>query len=91
MLTVTPMIDIKQAVEKARVFAKDVLGENDLLLEEVSSDEDAFDITLSIPRRAGTPLLNIPSMRYADRREFKTFHVLKSDGTVTKMSIRELA
>jgi len=91
------MIDIKQAVANAKTFARDVLGQDDLLLEEVSSDDDAFEITLSMPRRAGAPRgaspenSLIPRYMHAHLREFKSFRVLKQDGTVTKMSIREIA
>jgi hypothetical protein len=95
------MIDVKQAIEKAKEFAREMLGQTDLLLEEVSSDDDAFEITLSLPRRAGTaenPLAAIVaaganpfSVRYTANREFKEFRVLKRDGSVDKMSIRQLA
>jgi hypothetical protein len=90
------MIDVKQAIQKAKLFAQDVLGQADLLLEEVSSDTDSFSITLSMPRRAGkteylTAAVNPLARNYAADREFKEFHVLKSDGTVTRMSIREIA
>ena len=86
------MIDIKHAISQAKAFARDVLGQEDLLLEEVSSDDDGFDITLSMPRRAGAPRVRmVVPLRYSDEREFKTFRVSKADGAVTKMSIREIA
>jgi hypothetical protein len=100
------MIDVKQAIQKAKEFATDMLGQSDLLLEEVSSDDEAFEITLSMPRRAGTTEhalgnvaaatasgnpLSLLAKNYAANREFKEFRVLKSDGTVSKMSIRQLA
>lgn len=84
------MVDIKQAIQAAKAFAKDVLNQADFLLEEVASDDDAFEITLSLPRRTGTPQAVYPFQRL-ENREFKTFRVLKKDGTVDKMSIREIA
>jgi hypothetical protein len=47
---------VKQAIQKAREFATDVLGQSDLLLEEVSSDDGKFRVTLSMPRRAGSSM-----------------------------------
>ncbi len=95
------MIDVKQAILKAKEFAQDILGQEDLLLEEVSSDADSFSITLSMPRRAGTRVntldevarvtLNPFVRNHASDREFKEFHILKSDGSVTRMKIREIA
>jgi hypothetical protein len=53
------MIDVKQAIKNAKDYARDVLNTEDLLLEEVSSDDDAFEITLSLPRRTGAAYIEI--------------------------------
>jgi hypothetical protein len=96
MLREFNMVDVKQAIAKAKEFAQDILGQSDVLLEEVSSDPDSFSVTLSIPRWAGKTenlleIRNPLSRNYAAEREFKEFRVLKSDGSVTRMSIREVA
>lgn len=89
------MIGFKDAIQRAKDFARDVLGEDDLLLEEVSSDDQAFYVTLSLPRRAGKrnlPHLEHPLARtYAADREFKEIRVLKQDGSVESMKIRAIA
>lgn len=91
--TEVTMIDVKEAIQKAKDFARDVLGLSDLLLEEVSTDGDAFLITLSLPRRAGKNRNQLvsPFTPYAYDREFKEFRVAKSDGNVTKMLIRQIS
>lgn len=85
------MIDVKQAIANARDFAREVLsieflpGIDQILLEEVRSDNDHFDITLSFPQRESVNPIALHG------REFKTFRVNKSSGEVEGMSIRQLA
>jgi hypothetical protein len=86
------MIDIKQAVVNAKKYAHDVLGASDLLLEEVDSRDNDFEITLSFPTR-GMPKRNPLTRRSlleSPAREYKTFAVNKKTGEVLRMSIRQL-
>lgn len=80
------MIDIRQAIANAKSYATDVLGIHDLLLEEVHSRENFFEITLSFPRRVPRPN---PLLR--QRNEYKTFQVNKETGEVEGMSIPKIA
>jgi hypothetical protein len=83
------MVSIKEASDSAMAFARVVLGSErtaDARLEEVVSasvdGEDAWLITLSIPDGL------IP---FAQARTYKVFAVLKRNGEVTSMKIRELS
>ena len=82
------MADVKQAVAAAKQFAVDALGVNDLLLEEIGSEDDHFDVTLSFPKRANADTLS--RLAPYREREFKTFSVDKSSGEVLGMTIRQL-
>jgi hypothetical protein len=84
------MIDVKQAILSAKAYAREVLGIDDCLLEEVRSEPNAFDITLSFPERRGPDFVN-PMLRGRDAREYKSFEVDKQSGAVQRMSIRQLA
>ena len=63
-------------------------------LEEVEStrvgSEDAWLITLSMID-SGEPVNNIAALLGKGKREYKSFIVLKGNGEVTSMKIRELA
>lgn len=83
------MVDVKQAAEKARAYAGDVLGVDDFLLEEVESDQDVFKITLSFPDRKLASAVN-PLVKAAVRREYKTFDIDKNTGEIKGMKIRSL-
>jgi len=91
------MVSVKQATEKAIAFAQDALGTErtaGIRLEEVEStmvgNTDAWLITLSMV--APDQLLGsvIPGFS-TPKREYKSFTVLKSNGDVRSMKIRELA
>lgn len=94
---VRSMATIQEAVQNAMNFARETLGPGrteGLQLEEVESasvgGEDAWLITLSmlIPRTIlDRPVLNA----FSAKREYKVFTVLKKNGEVTSMRIRELA
>ncbi len=88
--TIQAMVSVKEATEKALVFARDLLGSERVTsarLEEVESandgGEDVWLITLSLPGS------DIPIPLF--RRDYKTFTVRKSDGEVLSMKIRHLA
>jgi hypothetical protein len=85
------MIDVKQAIQSAKAYAAEVLGIGDLLLEEVRSHPDAFDITLSFPERRTPDFVNPMTRRSYEGREYKTFEVNKQSGAVQSMSIRQIA
>lgn len=90
------MTDIKQAISAAKAYATEILGNLDFLLEEVSSEESVFHITLSFTARSrqmrdsGKDQFNW-AKSHADSREFKQFIVEKKTGTVSAMSIRQIA
>lgn len=88
--TIQTMVSVKEATEKALVFATDLLGSERVTsarLEEVESanygSEDVWPITLSLPGS------DIPFTLF--RRDYNTFTVRKSDGEVLSMKIRHLA
>jgi hypothetical protein len=85
------MFPVKEAVANAIAFASAALGESrvrDARLEEVDSidigGDDAWVITLSM---AG----DHPMLGPLAKREYKTFTVLKRNGEVKSMKIREIA
>jgi hypothetical protein len=88
------MATIKEAVDNASRFAQGTLGQErtaGLQLEEVESammgDEDAWLITLSMLAPPG----RFPVNAFAEpKRDYKIFTVLKKNGEVTSMKIREL-
>ena len=91
------MATIKEAVDNASRFAQGTLGPErtaGLQLEEVESTnfggEDAWLITLSMiaPPQGPFPALNA----FAEpKRDYKVFRVVKKNGEVTAMKIREMA
>lgn len=89
------MATIKEAVQSAIAFASETLGAgrtDGLQLEEVESaevnGEDAWLITLSML----TPFRPLELSVLSERpRDYKVFTVLKKNGEVTSMKIRELA
>ena len=94
------MVSIKEATQNTIAFAEEVLDRDrarGLRLEEVESTsvegEDAWIITLSmiIPDEVSTALGLGPLLPGTGKREYKSFTVLKSNGEVKSMKIRELA
>lgn len=81
------MVDVKQAIANAKEYAHKLLDTEDLLLEEVHSLDDKFEITLSFPARP-FGLVNPSLFRGRPPREYKTFEVDKESGLVLGMSIR---
>lgn len=90
------MIDVKAAVRAAAEEAKQLLGSNEVLLEEVErsveDDREVWLITLSVPRRSQGPE-NLGSMLSSlyTTREYKIFSIDAETGAVIKMKIRQLA
>ena len=88
------MATIQEAAKNAMAFARELLGDRakDLRLEEVvTAEEDSMEvwrITLSMPD--SNPMNNAVAI-FSQRREYKTFTVVKSTGEVTSMTIREIA
>jgi hypothetical protein len=98
------MVSIKQATANAIAFAQEALGPERTLgvrLEEVESTtvngQDAWLITLSmivlgeLPPVAGATSFLSYMLTGKEKREYKSFTVLKSNGEVKAMKIRELA
>jgi hypothetical protein len=90
------MATIKEAVQNAKIFARENLEPErvaGLQLEEVESastgGEETWLITLSVIDPEAVPPIFSPSL--GPRREYKVFTVLKENGEVTSMKIRELA
>ena len=90
------MVSIKEATKNASAFAREALGPErtrGIRLEEVESTtvgrKDAWLITLSmmIPNDPGSVLVAFDR----GKREYKSFTVMKGDGEVRSMKIRELA
>ena len=96
------MVSIKEATENAIVFALAALGPartTDIRLEEVESTkvagQDAWLMTLSMISPDVPPVHSISNSLAAilgnAKRDYKSFTVLKDNGEVTSMKIRELA
>ncbi|HUG81868.1 MAG TPA: hypothetical protein VML01_09405 [Bryobacterales bacterium] len=93
------MVSIREATANAIAFAQDALGSErtrGVRLEEVESTSvdglDAWLITLSMILPASLdPERHIPSFFKGEKREYKSFTVLKNNGEVKSMKIRELA
>lgn len=88
------MVSIKEAVRNAMDFAQETLGPqrlNGLQLEEVESSnmggEDAWLITLSMINQDNSLAIALAG----PMRDYKVFTVLKKNGEVTSMRIREPA
>jgi hypothetical protein len=90
------MATIKEAVQSAMIFAQETLGPErtaGLRLEEVESASviggDAWLITLSmVAPQDGSFDVSVFAGR---KRDYKIFTVLKKNGEVASMRIRELA
>lgn len=95
------MVSIKEATENAIAFARAALGPErtaGIRLEEVESTvvdgEDVWLITLSMVVPVSSELLAasaaMANLFGNGKREYKSFTVIKRDGEVTAMKIREL-
>ena len=84
------MIDLKQAVANAKAFAADAFCVEDFLLEDVSSDEEEFRVTVSFPHRLSDTVITSPLFRGLRNspREYKSFDVNKNTGEVGGMAMR---
>jgi hypothetical protein len=83
-------LDVKQAVQAALRFARDLYGEAERVrLEEVelSSDERYWLITLGFGWKVSPMLL----AQQSAQPDYKVFKVNAYDGTVVSMKIRSLA
>ena len=92
------MVDIKDAVQAAKVFAANVLEpprNSRFLLEEVQLENlegrEVWRITLSHPKPVLTPTELMADLTDSRARDYKTFAVDAENGTVISMKIRELA
>jgi hypothetical protein len=92
------VVSIKEATGSAIAFAREALGPErttGIRLEEVESTivdgEDAWLITLSMAIPAAHVGDAIADVLGKGKREYKSFTVLKRDGEVKSMKIRELA
>jgi hypothetical protein len=93
------MVSIKEATANAIAFADEALGPErtrGVRLEEVESTtvngQAAWLITLSMILPSSLdPKRHMPSVFTGEKREYKSFTVLKSNGEVKAMKIRELA
>jgi hypothetical protein len=90
------MVSIKEATASAIAFAEEALGPERTLgvrLEEVESTSvdglDAWLITLSMILPG--PSTIVAALSGVGKREYKSFTVLKNNGEVKAMKIRELA
>ncbi|MGH9612955.1 MAG: hypothetical protein ACRD4P_07745 [Bryobacteraceae bacterium] len=92
------MVSIAKATENAIAFAQEALGPDrtaGVRLEEVESTtvagKDAWVITLSMISQDPFHTNSFAAALGRGKREYKSFTVLKQDGEVTSMKIRELA
>jgi CRISPR/Cas system CSM-associated protein Csm4 (group 5 of RAMP superfamily) len=90
------MVSIKEAAASAIAFAEEALGPERTVgvrLEEVESTkvrgQDAWVITLSMIIPSADSI--VAALSGTGKREYKSFTVLKSNGEVKAMKIRELS
>jgi hypothetical protein len=90
------MVSIKEAAASATVFAREALGPErttGVRLEEVESTtvtgQGAWLITLSMIIPSSGSI--VAALSDTGKREYESFMVLKSNGEVKSMKIRELA
>ena len=90
------MVSIKEATNNAAAFAREALGAQrteGIRLEGVESTtvdgKDAWLITLSMFIADESSI--VAQLAGAGNREYKSFTVVKDDGEVRSMKIRELA
>jgi hypothetical protein len=81
------MIDVKEAVEKAKTFVQDVVGSNEirrLTLEEIELSEDAKSwlVTLGLALNEPYDLLSPGKLE----KSLKLFRVDRSSGDVLSMT-----
>ena len=93
------MVSIQEATKNAMAFARDALGPErtgGIRLEEVESTTvrgggAAWLITLSMITPAGQTGSLVEALAGKNKREYKSFTVIKPHGEVRSMKIRELA
>lgn len=93
------MIDVKQAVQAARNYARDVFGDIDPTVEEIERESynkhDVWKITLGFPStsysagRSGLDLLSRAELRFSSK-DYKSFLIDPQTGETLAMKIREL-
>jgi len=87
------MVDVKQAVEIAKVKAREMLTGGPYNLEEIEResyrDRDVWSITISFPR----DLHQVPSVARlgADPMQYKRFLIDVETGELVAMKLREVA
>jgi hypothetical protein len=87
------MIDVKRAVQIAKVGAADLLGQAASSLEEIGrdsyKDRDVWSITLSLPR--DLTLLSPIAQLAAPPLDYKRFLIDVETGELVAMQLREVA
>jgi hypothetical protein len=82
------MIDVKEAVQFAKSYAHEVLGEQAPTVEEIEREEyknrDVWRITLGFPTSSYHKLVGWPA------KEYKSFLIDADTGETVAMKIREL-
>lgn len=82
------MIELKAAVVSAKIFALDILGTPNPLVEEVEREtydgREVWRITVSVREQAPGPFEAVPA------KEYKSIFVDAETGEVLAMKIREL-
>jgi len=87
------MIDIKQAVQIAKVKAAEMLGKSSFNLEEIERDSyksrDVWSITLSLPKEAD----QLTTFAYLSTNplQYKRFLIDAETGELLAMKLRETA
>lgn len=83
------MIDVKDAVQSAKTYAREVLGESTPTVEEIEREQyktrDVWKVTLGFPSQTSTfAVLGFPA------KEYKSFLIDADTGQTLAMKIREL-
>jgi hypothetical protein len=87
------MIDVKQAIQIAKVNAAEMLNQRSSNLEEIERESyhnrDVWSITLSVPRNMDQ--LPGPGRLSADPLQYKRFLIDAETGELLAMKLREVA
>jgi hypothetical protein len=90
------MIDVKEAVQKALLFVREVMQDsraNSVLLEEIELSDDGSEwlVTISVPSPKAAGIGSLMSGGQAEARDYKLIRINASTGNAESLKIRDLS